>query len=368
LKVEKQLCHHCEKAVYANEGKVVDGHVMHPNCASKYWQKQAEEQRARTRLDKSPLLQSIETRADQPLRHVDTNDKSQPNVEAVPVRKNIHSNVMEQVQKVELKELKHVETVDKGAPVIDKKTKVKKSSHPKVMNEIKEFKGFAEKKAEYEERAQAQFDKRDKVLSEIPAEHNLKHVENVHDTSNPQVEAIPLRKNNRKEVNKEIEDIEHRQLKHVDTVDKAQPDIVKGTKVKKDVLRPKLLGEIQEGPRLKDKKTAYVQQTEEAQKLDSTFHNREGSDLNSLSGVAKNKRAAYEESVQNAQKLPDGLHGKEGQDARQLEHGLTQKVKSQYQQGVEASNQEKESTRIEKEGDKVVYKNLPPKKDLNELI
>jgi hypothetical protein len=51
---------------------------------------------------------------------------------------------MEHIQKVELKELKHVETVDKGVPKIEKNVHVKKSARPKVLNEIKEFKGFAE--------------------------------------------------------------------------------------------------------------------------------------------------------------------------------------------------------------------------------
>jgi hypothetical protein len=68
-------------------GKVVDGRTFHPNCASKYWQKQAEEQRAKNRVQPKGLLEGISQQPN--LHHVETTDKSQPQVESVPVRKNV---------------------------------------------------------------------------------------------------------------------------------------------------------------------------------------------------------------------------------------------------------------------------------------
>jgi len=301
------------------------------------------------------------------LNHVETDDKSGPQVEAVPVRKNNHNLVMDQVAKVELKELKHVETVDKAAPKIDKTTHVKKSTRPKVLNEIKEFKGFAEKKAEYEQQAQAQFQAREKLFEGIQQEtHELHHVE-TNDTSVPHVEAVPIRKNNHSQVMEQIQKVELAELHHVDTVDKTNPVLDKNVHVKKDV-RPKLFSEIKTAPQLSAKKSAYEQQVEASQKLDSTFKNREGTDTKDLTGVAKNKKLAYEQSVQNSTQLPDNVKGKEGTDVKALESGLAQKGKDQYQKDVESRNQQGESTQLEKDGEKVIYKNLPPKKDLNDLI
>jgi len=165
----------------------------------------------------------------------------------------------------------------------------------------------------------------------------------------------------------QIQKVELAELHHVSTVDKAQPVIEKNVHVKKDV-RPKLFDEIKTAPQLSVKKSAYEQQVAASHNLDSSYKNREGSDTAELTGLAKNKRAEYEQSVEKSTHLPDNAKGKEGSDAKSLESGITQKVKEQYQKDVESRNQQGESTQLEKDGDKVVYKNLPPKKDLNDLI
>jgi len=267
------------------------------------------------------------------LKHVETVDSSAPHIEAVPVRKNVHSQVMQQVQKVELNELKHVETQDTSSPKIEK-VKIKKSAHPKVMNEIRGFTSLAEKKAEYEQKVVAHQEVRNNVIEKIGEKRELKHVDDkdVHDTSAPVVEAVPVRKNVHSQVFTDIQKIEQKELKHVDTVDKSQPSIESGVKVKKSE-RPQLFDEIKthDPLALVSKKSAYERQVEASKVVDSSIHNREGQDTGELAGVQK-------------------------------------KLKQQYESQVASSNVEKEGTKVEKDGDKVTYKNLPPKKDLNDLI
>jgi hypothetical protein len=70
-------------------GKVVDGKLMHASCAGKYWQKQADEQRAKLRGQSKSLLEGI-ANPQKPLAHVEeVHDSSAPQVEAVPVRKSV---------------------------------------------------------------------------------------------------------------------------------------------------------------------------------------------------------------------------------------------------------------------------------------
>jgi len=365
LKIEKKLCFLCEKPVYSNEGKVVDSKLLHAGCASKYWAKQAEEQKLKkSAIPRDKLFEGI-VNQEKKLHHVETEDKSQPQIEAVPIRKNVHSSVMSEVQKVENRDLKHVETVDKGKPVIDSSIHVKKSKHPKVMEEIKGFKGFAEKKAEYERQAQAQTEVRTKVFEGIEQPHKLHHVEEsqTHDTSKPNIENVTIRKNVHSQVFQEIQKAEHSELKHVETQDKAGPVLDKNVHLKKDV-RPQLFDEIKALPTLSEKKLIYEQTVSSANKLNDDFKNREGSDTNELSGLAKNKKMEYEKNVEESSKLPKN---KEGSDTTELS-GITQRSKEQYSKEVELKNQDLGGTQLERDGDKVIYKNLPPKKDLNDLI
>lgn len=51
---------------------------------------------------------------------------------------------MKQIQKVEMAELKHVETNDKAQPVIEKNVKVKKDVRPALFAEIKTTPKLAE--------------------------------------------------------------------------------------------------------------------------------------------------------------------------------------------------------------------------------
>jgi len=276
---------------------------------------------------------------------------------------------MAEVQKVETKELKHVETVDKGKPVIDSTAHIKKSKRPKVLDEIKDFKGFAEKKAEYERQAQAQSEARSKLFEGIEQQpHNLHHVETteVKDTSKPNIEPVPLRKNVHSQVFQQIQKVELSELHHVETNDKTAPVIDKKVHLKKDV-RPSLFEEIKSAP-LSEKKSLYEQTvSSSSNKVGEGFKNKEGSDTVDLSGVTKNKKLQYEKTVEESSKLADGIKNKEGVDTNLL-GGVAQRVKEQYEKEVEVKNQDIGGTQIEREGDKIVYKNLPPKKDLNDLI
>jgi len=230
------------------------------------------------------------------------------------------------VQKVELKELKHVETVDKAGPVIDKNTHVKKSQRPKLLKEVQSFQGHAVAKAAYEKKIEEQTQAREQVFDGIKHEHKLKHVETV-DKAKPQVEAVKVRKNEHNKLLDEVQHSEVQKLKHVETVDKAAPVIEKV--------------HLQENPRpvLNDEILKF-----------SEFKNQ------------------YESSVEESKRIPDGIKGKEGADTAEL-GGLTQKFRDQYQKEVSDKNKNAESTQIVgKVGKNVSYKNLPPKKDLNDLI
>jgi len=288
-------------------------------------------------------------------------------VESVPLRKNVHSSVMDQVQQVELKELKHVETLDKGKPNVDvgENWKAKKTKLPKVLDEIKDFKGFAEKKAEYEKNAQEQVQVREKVfLGIVNEQHELHHVE-THDTSSPRIDDnIKVRKNVHSQVFQQIQEVQEKELKHVDTVDKTKPVIDKNVHVKKNV-HPLIFQEIKAGPELSAKKSQYEKSVEESKKLDENFKNREGTDIAELTGVATNKKQLYEQQLEEAKKLE--IKNKEGGDTADLS-GVAKRIKEQYQKEVQERNPTPEGIQKEKDGDKVVYKNLPPKKDLNELI
>jgi len=83
--------------------------------------------------------------------------------------------------------------------------------------------------------------------------------------------------------------------------------------------------------------------------------------------LLKVKKKEYEKTVEESSKLPDGIKNKEGTDTVDL-GGVAQRVKQQYEKEVEEKNQDHGGTQIERDGEKVVYKNLPPKKDLNDLI
>jgi len=353
----------------------VDGKLFHPTCASKYWTKQAEEQRSkRSALPINNVLQDI-VKPVKDLKHVDeVRDSSQPKIEPdVQVKKNVHSRVLEQVQKVELKELKHVDTDDKAKPQIEK-VKVKKSKRPKMMNEIQTFQGFAAKKAEYEKQVENQNQVRTKVFEDIEKDHHkeLKHVEKVNDTSSPQIDKdIHIKKNAHGQVFTELQKAEPTALKHVETKDNSAPVIDKDAKVKKSDARPALLKEIKSAPlsssKLSGLLNAYEKNVEDSQKVGDTFKNREGQDVAELTGVAQRTKSAYAQNVDEANKL-DGIHRNKEADVPVEVSGLSKKVKDQYLQDVAVRNQSQESTQLEKDGDKVVYKNLPPKKDLNDII
>jgi len=273
---------------------------------------------------------------------------------------------MEEIQNPETsKELKHVETVDKAQPVIDENTKIKKSNRPKLMNEVKTFKGFQERKQEYENKVQEQTQTKDKVLDSIKTgKVELAHVETV-DKSQPVIEAVPVRKNVHSKVMEEIQKVESKELKHVETVDKAKPTIDADAHVKQSS-RPKLLKEVRG---LSEKLLKYEQNVTDSQKLSDEFRNREGGDVSELSrGISAQKKMLYEQTVEESKKSTEGSRGKEAVDLDAVGEGVAQKVKTQYQKEVEEKMKSPEGVVKEKEGDKVVYKNLPPKKDLNDLI
>jgi hypothetical protein len=371
VEIKKEFCFLCGKAVYTNEGKVADSKLFHAGCASKYWTKQAEEQRSKRSAQ--PIANVLEgITHPKPLHHVEAvHDTSAPLIDSdAKVKKNAHSLVMDQVQKVELKELKHVDTQDKAQPAIEK-VKVKKSQRPKVLAEIQGFQGFAAKKAEYEQQVEAQTQVREDVFKSIANnEHKeLHHVDEVHDTSKPHIEKeVQIKKNVHGQVFSAIQKVELKELKHVETADHSSPVIEKDVHVKKGA-RPALLNEIKTGPRdskLDKLLDAYEWNVENSQKLDDSFRNREGADVVELAGVAQKTKSAYVQNVSESQKL-DGINKNKEADIPDVT-GLSQKVKEQYLKDVEVHNQEKEGTQKEKEGDKVVYKNLPPKKDLNEII
>jgi hypothetical protein len=63
---------------------------MHASCAGKYWQKQADEQRAKLRGQSKNLLDGIANANPQKLAHVEqVHDTSAPQVEPVQVRKSV---------------------------------------------------------------------------------------------------------------------------------------------------------------------------------------------------------------------------------------------------------------------------------------
>jgi len=327
VKIEKKLCHLCSKPVYVAEEKLLESFTFHPNCAQN-WLKQKEVDRQKSQHQTILEVIAREEFAKANLKHVETVDKAQPQVEAVPVRKNVHSKVMEQIQHVEANELKHVETVDKAQPSIDCKAKIKKSNRPKLMNEVKGFKGFEERKAEYEKQAQARNEVKEKVIEGVKTEKvALTHVETV-DKSQPVIESVPVRKNVHSKVMEQIQHVEANELKHVDTVDKAQPVIAKDAHVKASS-RPKLMAEVRG---LSEKLLSYQQNVEESQKSLEPCFNKEGGDIHELSGITKRAKSAYEGVVVQDTNV---VVSKSNNDLDTVSEGVAQKVKEQYQKEVE---------------------------------
>jgi len=175
---------------------------------------------------------------------------------------------------------------------------------------LKVLRVLLRKKAEYERQAQAQSEVRSKVIESIEKPHNLHHVE-TKDTSNPHIEAVPLRKNVHSQVFEQIQKVEHSELKHVETKDKTVPVLDKNVHLKKDV-RPSLFEEIKAVP-LSEKKSLYEQNVESANKVSENFKNREGTDTANLSGLAPKLKQQYEKTVEEATK--SDAKNKEGDTA-----------------------------------------------------
>jgi len=260
-------------------------------------------------------------------------------------------------------EPKHVETTDKAQPVIEANTKIKKSKRPKLMEEVKSFKGFEETKQDQEKKAQEKIQLKEKVMDDIKTTKvELTHVDTV-DKAQPVIESVPVRKNVHGQVMEEIQKAESKDLKHVDTVDKAKPVIDESAHVKQSV-RPKMLEEVRS---LSQRVLLYQESIQGNQKIPEQFKAKEAGDVPQAAGISAQKKKMYEESLDVAQKPIEGSTGKEGSDLDAVGSGATQRVKELYQKEVEEKNKSREGTVMEKEGDKVV-KNLPPKKDLVDLI
>jgi len=139
---------------------------------------------------------------------------------------------------------------------------------------------------------------------------------------------LKLEKNEHNKLLNEVQHSDQHKLKHVETVDKAAPVIAQHVHLHENP-RPNLNAEILKFSEFKSQ---------------------------------------YEVSVEESKKIPDGMKGKEGVDTAEL-GGLTQKFRDQYQKEVSEKNKNAETTQIVgKVGKAVSYKNLPPKKDLNDLI
>jgi len=206
---------------------------------------------------------------------------------------------------------------------------------------------------------QEQTDSKGKVLESIKTKGkgDLTHVDTV-DKSKPVIEPVPVRKNVHGKVMEEIQKVEPKELKHVQTVDKAKPVIDEDAHVKQSP-HPKLMNEVR---KLSERRLNYEASVADSQKVPDQFKNKEGSDLADLGLSASQKKKFYEENA--VQKSSDSA---KNNDSAELA-GVARRVKEQYEKEVEEKTKSPEGTMKEKEGDKVVYKNLPPKKELNELI
>jgi hypothetical protein len=150
--------------------------------------------------------------------------------------------------------LVHTETVDKSAPVIDPEVKVKKVDRTGLLSEVEaphELKhtDVNDKSSPAIPSALKTGDQKG-LLEEVEKEgsSHLKHVEDIKDKSAPVIENVKVKKIDRKEILKEVE--QPHNLRDVDDFvrDRSAPVIDPEAKVKKTDDRPKMMEQITKGP------------------------------------------------------------------------------------------------------------------------
>jgi hypothetical protein len=93
--------------------------------------------RGGTKMAASDMLKAVEA-GNTELKHVETTDKSAPVIESdTKVKAAAQPEVFAEIKRKSITELKHVDTVDKSAPVIEAEVKVAKSARPSILGEIK---------------------------------------------------------------------------------------------------------------------------------------------------------------------------------------------------------------------------------------
>jgi len=196
--------------------------------------------RGGTKMAASDTLKAVESGAAE-LKHVETTDKSAPVIESdVKVKAAAQPAVFDELRKKSVADLKHVETDDHSGPVIEKDVHVAPSARPALLDEIKVK---ADAITEVAGRAGTKMAASDMLKAVEAGNTELKHVETT-DKSAPVIESdTKVKAAAQPEVFAEIKRKSITELKHVDTVDKSAPVIEAEVKVAKSA-RPSILGEI----------------------------------------------------------------------------------------------------------------------------